>query len=254
MFSADNSSGSFPILKISLVNRFSHVLKIIILKETPIIVFKVGEASLILPDGRLNHESIERVAMLLSNLRNSGKKMILVTAGSIAAGFEKLGMEQRPTDLPHKQAIAAIGQPELIKIYQSYFEGYDQVVSQVLFTRQIIHSHTRIKNARNTIDALLEMNIIPIINENDTVSSEDIEMEDNYPLSAVVATMSDAKLLVVKSDKDNNYLIIPRYTAFAHKVTTEDELIRKIEELQDHSETTINKAFPLLLDELEIIC
>lgn len=223
------------------------------LKETPVIVFKVGEASLIQSDGKLNHKAIERVAMLLSNLRNSGKKVILVTAGSVAAGFEKLGLKKRPVDLPKKQAIAAVGQPELIKIYQNYFEEYDQLISQVLFTRQIINRIARVKNAKNTLAALLEINIIPIINENDTVSSEDIEQEDNYPLSAVVATICGASLLIVKSDKEDNYFIIQRNTSTAYKITTEDELIQKIEELQYYNEDATIKAFPHTLEELNIV-
>lgn len=186
------------------------------------IVIKVGTSTLSYPNGRLNFQRIEKLAKVISFLQNNGKQVILVSSGSIGVGAGRLGLKDRPDDLAEKQALAAIGQAELIKIYQKFFDTYNQNVAQVLLTKDgLINSISR-SNAHNTLNTLLNMSIVPIINENDTVSTEEIEFGDNDTLSAYVAILVEAELLVLLSDIEGLYSADPRKDASAkiiHKVT-----------------------------------
>lgn len=180
------------------------------LKDKSKIVVKIGTSSLTHLNGRINFQRIEKLALVLSELRKNGKNVMLVTSGAIAVGAGKLGLMERPEKLAEKQALAAIGQAELIKIYEKFFANYDQIVAQVLITKDVVLSPIRRYNAKNTLNALLNMGIIPIINENDTVATDEIEFGDNDTLSAHVAVLSDADLLVILSDIDGLYNGDPR--------------------------------------------
>ena len=169
--------------------------------------------------------------MVLSNLQNSGRQLILVSSGAIAVGAEKLNLDQQPKSFIEKQAAAAVGQAELIKHYQRYFDEYNQIVAQVLLPSDIIDSPVRTENARNTFDALLDMNIIPIVNENDAVSTTDIELDDNYPLALNVAKIVQADIILIKLDTNGKFLIILKGQEKATPVNNEYELFERINAL-----------------------
>ena len=171
-------------------------------KDRKRIVVKIEISTLSDAENNLDMKKMERLAMILTNLMNSGVEVLLVSSGAIALGAAKMGMKKMPGTLTEKQAVAAIGQAELIKFYQNFFNSYNQVVAQVLLTNDVIENPEKKKNAKNTFENLLDMNIIPIINENDTVSTEDIEMDDNYPLVINVATLVNASMILIKSKKE----------------------------------------------------
>lgn len=197
------------------------------LKNKEKIVIKIGTSSLTHSNGQLNYDRIERLAKVLSTVRKSGRKVILVTSGAIAVGAAKIGLTERPSKLPEKQALAAIGQAELIKIYDKYFANYSQITAQVLLTKDGVINPIRRYNAKNTLNTLMNMHIIPIINENDTVSTDEIEFGDNDTLSAHVASLADADLLIILSDIDGLYNGDPRKDPNAQiisKVTNVDDV------------------------------
>lgn len=180
------------------------------IKNYQTIVVKVGTSTLSYPNGKLNFQRIDRLCRVLSEIQKSGKKIILVSSGAIAVGAGRLGLTSKPADLEEKQALAAVGQAELMKIYQKLFEAQQQMVAQVLLTKDVVTDAERLTNATNTLKALLEMNIIPIINENDTVATDEIEFGDNDTLSAYVACITHANLLILLSDIDGLYTADPR--------------------------------------------
>ena len=169
------------------------------------IVVKVGTSTLTYETGKMNLKRIDRLAMVLSDLRNQGKEIILVSSGAQGIAMGKLGLSKKPDDIRGKQAIAAVGQCELMYLYDKVFSDYNNTVAQILLTRDDIAIPRRKRNIQNTMTALIEMGIIPVVNENDTVSFEEIEIGDNDTLSAVVADMMDADLLVLFSDIDGLY-------------------------------------------------
>jgi len=193
------------------------------------IVLKIEFDTLTKSDGTLDHSKMERMAMILSNLHNSGKHLLLVTSGAIALGTLKLKLSEPPKSLIAQQATAAVGQAELIKIYQNYFETFNQQVAQVLLTRDTIDIEERKINAVNTFNTLFEMDIIPVVNENDTVSTEDIEFDDNYPLTHNVAEMSGANMIIIRGKQDGDYFILMRGKNEAVKIENEAKLIKEIE-------------------------
>ncbi len=190
------------------------------------IVVKVGTSTLTYSTGMLNIRRIELLVKILSDLKNCGKEIILVTSGAIGVGCGKLGLKTRPTDTPTKQAIAAIGQCELMYFYDKQFSFYNHTVAQVLMTKDIIEDRVRRINCENTLSKLLNIGVIPVINENDTVSVEEIEFGDNDTLSAIVADLVDADLLVILSDIDGLYDKDP------HK-NTNAKLISKVEKIDE---------------------
>jgi glutamate 5-kinase len=193
------------------------------------IVVRIEISTLSNPDGKFNHRKMDRLAMVLSNLNNSGKQVIVVSSGAIALGSDKMGMQHQPTTYSEMQAIAAIGQAELIRFYQHYFDQYNQIVAQVLLTGDIMENPDRVKNTQNTFDTLLEMNIIPIVNENDTVSLTDIELDDNYLLALHVATITKADMILIKMDTNSKYIIQPRGSLGAKMVSDETGLFEELE-------------------------
>ena len=169
------------------------------------IVVKVGTSTLTYKTGKMNLKRIDRLAMVLSDLRNQGKEIILVSSGAIGIAAGKLGLKEKPKDTKTKQAVAAVGQCELMYLYDKMFSEYNNTVAQILLTRDDIAIPRRKRNTQNTFAQLLEMGIIPVVNENDTVAVDEIEIGDNDTLSAVVADLVDADLLVLFSDIDGLY-------------------------------------------------
>jgi len=180
-------------------------------------------------DGKFNHQKMDRLAMVLSNLNNSGKQVIVVSSGAIALGIDKMRIKNQPTSYEEMQAIAAVGQAELIRFYQHYFDQYNQIVAQVLLIGDIMDNVTRVKNTQNTFDTLLEMNIIPIVNENDAVSLTDIELDDNYILALQVAKITKADIILIKMDTNSKFIIQPRNKLNAKFVSDETQLFKELE-------------------------
>ena len=195
------------------------------------IVVKVGSSSITHGTGKLDLEQMERLVRELQNLRNQGKEVVLVSSGAVAAGLGKLGLAKKPKSMPEKQAIAAIGQGILMHMYEKMFAEYGGTVAQVLLTGEDLRDRKRFSNARNTLNALLKMNVVPIINENDTVAVEEIRFGDNDTLSAMVASLINADLLVMLSDIDGVYSGNPRTDVDAQFIEIIKEITPAIEGL-----------------------
>lgn len=169
------------------------------------VVVKVGTSTLAYANGRLNLGQIEKIVRQIADLTNEGREMILVTSGAVSAGFAAVGLEERPRTIPEKQACAAVGQVILMDIYRKFFGEYGYPVGQVLLTREDSVKRDRYTNSRHTLSTLLNMSVIPIINENDAVVIDELKIGDNDTLAAVVATIIDADLLIILSDIDGMY-------------------------------------------------
>ena len=169
------------------------------------IVIKVGTSTLAHKTGNLNIRRVQKLCEVFSDLKNSGREIIFVTSGAVGIGVGRAGLAARPKDMPTKQACAAIGQCELMNIYDREFAKYNHTVAQILITRDVISNQTRHTNARNTLHRLLEMGVIPVINANDTVSIEQLDFDENDTLSAMVAGLADADLLVILTDVEGLY-------------------------------------------------
>jgi glutamate 5-kinase len=169
------------------------------------VVVKVGTTTLTHANGKMNLRLIAKLAMVLTDLQNQGYSMVLVTSGAIAVGADKLGMESRPRDILGQQAASAVGQAKLMHIYESFFLEYGQNVAQVLLTKDCIENKERYTNAKNTMLMLKQLNVIPIVNENDTVSTAELGFADNDALSAHIACLIDADLLIMLTDSDGFY-------------------------------------------------
>ncbi len=172
------------------------------------IVVKVGTSTLTYENGKLNLRRVERLCRVLSDLQNAGREIILVTSGAISVGAGKLGLPGRPEKTERKQAAAAVGQCELMFIYDKFFGEYNRIVAQVLLTGDVLSSEHNRRNTENTFSELIRMGIIPIVNENDTVAVDELvgtQIGDNDTLSAVVAVLTRADLLVILTDVDGLY-------------------------------------------------
>lgn len=177
-----------------------------LLKDKKRIVVKVGSSSLTHEEtGGLNLTKLEVLVRELCDLRNSGKEVVLVSSGAIAVGKNAARLKEKPVEIAEKQACAAIGQCRLMMIYQKLFAEYDQLAAQILMTKNTVLNHLSRKNAQNTFMELLKMHTIPIVNENDTVSTFEMQFGDNDTLSAIVAALIGADLLVLLSDIDGLY-------------------------------------------------
>ncbi|MDD6022118.1 MAG: glutamate 5-kinase [Acutalibacteraceae bacterium] len=190
------------------------------------VVIKVGTSSLTHKSGHLNVRKVEAMCKVLSDLKNAGNEIILVSSGAIAMGVGKLHLPERPSDVPTKQATAAVGQCELMYIYDKLFSEYNHTVAQILITIDDMKSERRHQNFQNTMNRLLQLGTLPIINENDTVSFEEFGIGDNDTLSAFVAVSINADLLILLSDIDG------LYTADPHK-DPDAKLIPVIENIDD---------------------
>ena len=192
------------------------------------IVVKVGTSTLAHPTGRLNIRRMEKLCKVLSDLKNMGHEIILVSSGAIAMGFGKLNLSERPKDVPTKQASAAVGQCELMYIYDKLFTEYNHTVAQLLITApDIEEGGVRKQNFHNTLARLLELGALPVINENDTISTEEFGIGDNDTLSAIVAVTIQADLLILLSDIDGLFDGDPRKNPDA-------KLIDTVEKIDEH--------------------
>lgn len=192
------------------------------------IVVKVGTSTLAHPTGRLNIQRMEKLCKVLSDLKNMGHEIILVSSGAIAMGFGKLNLSERPKDVPTKQASAAVGQCELMYIYDKLFTEYNHTVAQLLITApDIEEGGVRKQNFHNTLARLLELGTLPVINENDTISTEEFGIGDNDTLSAIVAVTIQADLLILLSDIDGLFDGDPRKNPDA-------KLIDTVEKIDEH--------------------
>ena len=173
------------------------------------IVIKIGTSTLAHPTGHLNIRRVEELCKIISDIKNSGHEVILVSSGAIGMGVGKLGLRRRPEDIPTKQAAAAVGQCELMYTYDKLFSEYNHTVAQLLITGEDVQNETRHDNFSNTLNRLLELDVLPIINENDTVSTKEIVIGDNDTLAAIVAESVKADKLILLSDIDGLYTADP---------------------------------------------
>jgi glutamate 5-kinase len=201
-------------------------------RENIKIVVKVEITTLLNSNGKFNKRKMERLAMLLTNLMSSGIQIVIVSSGAIFLGSAKLGLANQPEVHVKKQAIAAVGQVELMRYYRYFFDMYNQMVAQVLLTSDVIKDPVRNRNARNTLTNLLTKRIIPIVNENDSVSTDDIELDDNYYMVLNVASLIDAELVLVKSVEDSRFLLVLRKNYAENLIVGENEIIATVNEIK----------------------
>lgn len=192
------------------------------------IVIKVGTSTLAHPSGLLNIRRVEQLCKVMSDLENAGHELVLVSSGAIAMGIGKLSLKEKPSDIPTRQAAAAVGQCELMYTYDKIFSEYNRTVAQLLLTGADIGDELRRKNFENTLFRLLEMRIIPIINENDTIATEEIVIGDNDTLGAIVATVVDAQLLILLSDIDGLFTTDPHRDPEAKLIPVIEEITPEI--------------------------
>lgn len=192
-------------------------------------VIKIGSSTLTYSNGCVNIRRIETLCKIISDMMNAGCEIILVSSGAIATGVGKLNLREKPKDIAGKQAMAAIGQCELMYIYDKEFSLYNHTVAQILLTAPDLESPDRHKKFENTIEKLLELGVLPIINENDTVATEEIEFGDNDTLAAKVAASVGANLLVLMSDIDGLYTEDPRKNPNAEFIPEVFEITEEIE-------------------------
>lgn len=174
------------------------------------IIFRIEIDTFFDEQGKLSLQKMEHLVMVCTNMRNAGFQVLMVSSGAIMLGTAKMGLPEPPTELITKQAIAAIGQTDLIRYYQMFFDSFDQTVAQVLITRDVLNIPVRNKNARMTLNKLLEKGIIPIINENDSVSTDDIILDDNYPLTLIVAQLVKPHAIIINSCDGGKFSLIVR--------------------------------------------
>ena len=192
------------------------------------VVIKIGTSTLTHSTGNLNIRRVEELCKVMSDIKNAGNEVILVSSGAIGMGVGKLGLIERPKDVPTKQAAAAVGQCELMYFYDKLFGEYHHIVAQLLITNEDIASECRHQNFSNTLNRLLELGAMPIINENDTVATQEIVIGDNDTLAAIVAESVSADLLILLSDIDGLYTADPRTNPNAtliHRITKIDDTI-----------------------------
>jgi len=200
------------------------------LKDKKRIIIKVGSSSLTHSEtGLTDLITMEKLVRELTDLHNQGKEVILVSSGAIAVGRKSIGMKDRPIKLAEKQACASIGQARLMMMYQKFFMEYNQVASQILMTKNTMVNGENRYNARNTFETLLSMGVIPIVNENDTISTYEIQFGDNDTLSAVVAALVQADLLILLSDIDGLFTDDPNKNPDA-------KFIEYVEQVDEHFE------------------
>ena len=199
------------------------------LKEAKRIVVKVGTSTITYANGKRNFEQIDRLARELADLQNQGKEMILVTSGAVAVGVDRLGLSEKPKTIPGKQAAAAVGQGILMHTYEKLFAEYGQIVAQVLLTKTESLDRHRYTNSRNTFMELLKNRVIPIVNENDVVALDELKIGDNDNMSALVAGIVDADLVVILSDVDGLYTANPQTHPDAKLVSIVSDITPEIE-------------------------
>lgn len=193
------------------------------------IVIKIGSSTLTHSNGNINIRLFEEICKVLADIKNAGNEVIIVSSGAIALGRSKLSLEAKPKDMPTKQAAAAVGQCELMYFYDKLFSEYRQTVAQILVTAEDLKCGERSENFGNTLERLLELSAIPVINENDTVSTAEILVGDNDTLSAMVAITVKADLLILLSDIDGLYSADPHMDKNAKLLSVVDCITPEIE-------------------------
>ena len=205
------------------------------------IVIKIGTSTLAHPTGHLNIRRVEQLCKIMSDIKNAGHELILVSSGAIGMGVGKLGLRERPKDIPSKQAAAAVGQCELMYTYDKLFSEYHHTVAQLLITGDDTTNDTRRLNFTNTLNRLLELGALPVINENDTVATDEIVIGDNDTLAAIVARSVHADMLILLSDIDGLYTADPHThpeAALLHHVARVDDYIREIAGISSSTQGT----------------
>ena len=203
------------------------------------IVIKLGTSTLAHSTGRLNIRRVEELCKVISDLKNAGNEIIMVSSGAIGMGVGKLSLGEKPCDIPTKQAAAAVGQCELMYTYDKLFSEYNHTVAQILLTDEDIEDKERCNNFKNTLCRLLELGAIPIINENDTIATDEIVIGDNDTLGAIVATTVDADLLIILSDINGLYTADPHKDKNAKMLHIVDEITEEIEAMTSGTGTVL---------------
>lgn len=207
------------------------------------IVIKLGTSTLTHKTGRLNIRRMTNLIKVMADLQNSGKELIIVSSGAVGLGVGKLGLRERPSDTPTKQAAAAVGQCELMYLYDDLFDDYGIPVAQILLTNTILENERR-KNVENTFERLISMGVIPIVNENDAVAIDELELEigENDSLSAIVAKIAKADLLIILSDIDGLYDSDPHKNPDAKLIPVVTEIDSHIEEIAGGAGSALGKG------------
>ncbi len=195
------------------------------------VVIKIGTSTLAHKTGLLNILRVEELCKVMSDLKNAGNEVILVSSGAIGMGVGKLSLKEKPSDIPTKQAAAAVGQCELMYTYDRLFSEYNHTVAQILITGDDLEHADRKENFVNTMRRLLELSVIPIVNENDSIATNEIEIGDNDTLGAIVATVANADLLIILSDIDGLYTADPRKDTNAKLLNTVTQITPEIEKM-----------------------
>ena len=201
------------------------------IKDAKRIVVKVGTSTLLHPNGKINLYRMEHLVRELSDLASQGKEVILVTSGAIGVGMVRMGLKKRPSSVPEKQALASVGQVLLMHLYDKFFTEYGQIAGQVLLTKENFANHSQYVNGRNTIMTMLQQGMIPVINENDAVTIAEVKIGDNDTLSATVAAMVDADVLIILSDIDGVYDANPQTHPEAKLLHEIKEITQAVEQL-----------------------
>lgn len=203
------------------------------------VVIKIGTSTLAHKTGLLNILRVEELCKVMSDLKNAGHEVIMVSSGAIGMGVGKLSLNEKPKDIPTKQAAAAVGQCELMYTYDRLFSKYNHTVAQILITGDDIEHADRKQNFKNTMRRLLELSAIPIINENDSISTNEIEIGDNDTLGAIVATTVEADLLIILSDINGLYTGDPKKDPNAKLLHTVSEITPEIEKMVGGAGSTL---------------
>ncbi len=201
------------------------------LKTAKRVVVKVGTSTITRPTGGANLVRMEEIAREIAGLADEGREMVLVTSGAIAAGMNRMGLKTRPKDVSKRQALAAVGQGVLMHLYETMFASYGQTAGQVLLTKENSVRHNQYTNSRNALLAMIAMGVVPVVNENDAVSVDELKIGDNDTLSATVASLVDADALIILSDVDGLYTANPQEHPDAKLISEVREVTPEIEAL-----------------------
>jgi glutamate 5-kinase len=208
------------------------------IKDAQRIVVKVGTSTLTYDTGKVNLRRMDKLAQVISDLRNSGIEVALVTSAAIAVGVGKLGLPARPKDIPSRQAVATVGQCELMFMYDKLFSEYGNTIGQLLITRSDFENGERRANLSNSFEKLFEFGAIPVINENDSIAVEEIVFGDNDTLSAMVAKLVNADALIILSDIDGLYSGNPREDENAYLIPVVEEISDELMAIADTKGST----------------
>ena len=203
------------------------------------IVIKIGTSTLTHKTGNLNIRRVEKLCEVISDIKNAGHEIILVSSGAIGMGVGKLGLNKKPEDIPSRQAAAAVGQCELMYVYDKLFDQYHHTVAQILIAGADLENETHKTNFSNTVSRLLEYGALPIINENDTIATEEIALGDNDRLGALVSRLVGADLLILLSDIEGLYTADPRKDANAQLISEVHEVTEELKALASGKGTVL---------------